>query len=199
MSNIFGNIVTGDEVENAVIDTLKVWIKTYMHEMERRQGLDLDTYPGIKSYSTHSTFETIPGDDFLPMIVVVSPGLTEPPLKEGGEGNVRATWSVGVVVVVSSNSEALVRKLCMTYAAAIRICLVQKRDLGGISNGVVWMDEGYDEIPTQDARSIMAARLYFNVEADGVATVFTGPIKPDDSGNWPIAANPDVQLVKEEV
>jgi hypothetical protein len=61
------------------------------------------------------------------------------------------------------------------------------------------MDEGYDEIPTEDDRSIMAARLYFNIEVDGVATVFTGPLQPDDSGNWPTAVAPDVRLVKEGV
>lgn len=200
MPDMFGPIVSGGDVEDAVLDTLRIWIKTYMHHMEDRQGIDRDTYPGIKSYSTHSTFETIPGDDFLPLIVVVSPGLNSPPVKEG-DGKFRATWSVGVVIVVSSNSQEAVRKLVMTYAAAIRTCLIQKRDLGGISRGVVWDDEGYDDIPTEDSRSIMAARLYFSIEADGVAQAFTGPLHPEDSGDWPTVGpeGGQVEINKEAV
>lgn len=199
MSSKFGNIVSGNDVEQAVITTLQTWLKTYMHFMEDKQSVDRDTYPGIKSYSTKTTFDTIPGDDFMPMIVVVSPGIAAPPVKDG-EGKYRAAWSVGVVVVVSSHDEEAVRNLVMTYAVAIRTCLIQKRDLGGLSRGVIWDDEGYDDIPTEDSRSLMAARLYFTIEVDEVSQAFTGPLTPDDEGDWPVVEPPvDIQITKEAV
>jgi tetrahydromethanopterin S-methyltransferase subunit B len=77
------------------------------------------------------------------------------------------------------------------YIAAMRALVIQHKSLGGFASDTVWMAERYDEIASDDARTIMAGVAQFDVYVEAV-TKATGPTKPSADatlppGEWPTA------------
>lgn len=172
-----------------MIATLDKWYPTYLKEMELQLGQPMGMIPEPRSYSTRNNYESFP-EDQLPMCIVVSPGLSGRPLREG-DGMYRAPWRVGVGVVVSANDYQTTRELGLLYAAATRAIIVQHASLGGFAAHTSWDDESYDDEPIPEAdRSVMSVYNLFTVEVEDVVTAYAGPDAPDDyppGGQWPIA------------
>jgi hypothetical protein len=155
---------------------------TYLAEMERQTGRNPQTLPHIRGWALHSEFEALPGEEQLPLCVVVSPGLVDEPTKDGA-GAYRTKWGLAVAVVVSANTPEASRTLVGLYAAAARGSLLQRRSLGGVARGVEWLDERYDDLDINDERSLAAARLVFAVDVGDVVSVKEGPVEPDPEIN----------------
>jgi hypothetical protein len=173
-----GAVVTGRDVELAALALLQRWSGTYLAEMERQTGRAPASLPRVRAWSTAADFETWP-EDQVPRVLLVSPGLLEPP-KANGLGDHRVTWSLGLGVVVSASTMPETMVLAKLYTAALRVCLLQHQSLEGFAAGVDWLDENYDDLPSIDTRSLGAGQAIFAVHVDDVSRRWGGPPTPND-------------------
>lgn len=194
--NVFGEILLGSDVEQAVIANLQTWFPTYLAEVERQESLDAQSIPLPRSYDTVNEFRKWP-ENQLPAVIVVSPGLAEVPLTEG-DGRTRATWVVGIGVVVSARDKRSTGNLAKLYAAVVRALMMQQQSLGGIGMGSTWRHETYTDIPADDERTLGACQVIFEVECGDVVSQSKGlPAPPEDpytDPDWPTVETADAQV-----
>jgi len=201
-SNIYGQIIDGDTVEQAVVASLNIWISDYLGEMERLKGYAANTIERPHGIVTSSEFEKWP-EDQVPVILVMAAATGKP--KKHEQGKYEATWTVGIAPVVSDINQPETRKLAMTYAAAIRAAIVQHKLLKsslhaqGFASSTEWQGEDYSDIAFSDTRTLGSARVMFAVAVDDVVTAIAGPREPSitpsiDPGNWPGVQRIDLDL-----
>lgn len=178
--SIFGRIVSGYDVEVWCVDLCKRWLSTYLAEKEEQDGLARGVLARPRGYVIASSLDKMP-EDQLPAIVLVSVGLAERPLKEGGVGGMyRARWEMGVCAIVSARNQTESHALAARYMSSLRTLFIQRPSLDGHAAGVDWLGEQYDQLDFDDARSIDAGFGQFTVEVENVATANAGPATPDD-------------------
>lgn len=200
MTSIFGQIVDADQVEAAVLETLRKWLPTYLAEIERQRGITPPgSLPRPRSWTVASSLDKWP-DHPLPAVFAVSPGLAEEPLRTS-RGGYRAPWGVGVAAVVSAKDRAASRRLAAMYGAAIRTCLLQHRSLAGFATGLDWIDEDLDNAPPEQARTLAIAQELFVVTVDRVLDPAAGPAQPDPEADptepyddWPTVQTTDLDV-----
>jgi hypothetical protein len=195
-----GPIITGRNVELAAVAMLKRWSGTYLAEMERQTQRNPGSLPRVRAWTTSPDFETWP-EDQIPRVLIVSPGLLQPPAA-GGEGTYRATWSLGIGVIVSARTMDETTELAKLYCAALRACMLQHQSLEGFAAGVEWLDENYDDLPSIDTRSLGAGQAIFAVQVDDVTRRWGGPVtpsEPPDPDTVPLPTDPTVEDVAVEV
>jgi hypothetical protein len=185
---VFGQIITGFDVETAVEETLDMWLPTYLREMERQKAVPVDALRPIASTLVVNEFSQYQGEP-LPCAVIVCPG-TEGEPERVDDGVYNAWWTVGVGVLVEAVSEQAARKLAQLYAFAIAALLVQHPSLGGFASrtrlGVV---TGEDAPGDFQKAGCAVARVVFSVLTEGVVTALAGPSAPDpDPNEWPQVA-----------
>lgn len=195
MSDIFGPIVVGTDVERAVMDTLKLWMPTLLQEIELQQARTRGLIPLPRLYTTRNEFDSYP-EDQLPMCVVVSPGLVGPPTKDG-EGYYSATWAMAIGFAAQGKDADTSGYLAKVYGAAARWIVLNKGSLGGFASGVEWEDESYDDLVSEDARVVRACYNLYRVAVDGVVQKGVGPPTPTvpDPTTQPGSQWPDIELV----
>jgi len=169
-----GPMISAYDVERAALDTLRKWIDTYLGEAEAQHGRQRNSLPRPRSYTTTNSFDKWP-EDQLPCVLLVSPGVLEPP-QVRGDGTFYAVFSLGVAAIVSTAQMADTEELAKLYVCALRTCLIQQRSLGGFAAGTEWLDETYDDLPSEDWRSLGAGQAIFAVEVDAVAQRYHGPL-----------------------
>jgi hypothetical protein len=199
--SVFGMIKTGWDVEKQVIDHLEEWMTTYLAEVERQQEIDPQSLPPVRSWITSNEFRKMP-EEQTPVGVVVSPGITDDPVKDG-EGSYRAKWMVGIAIVIKGRTKTEVAEVAKLYAAAVRGAMLQHRSLGGFARGVEWKDESYSDVPSKDQRTLGSAQCIFEIEVPDTINVFAGLVaKPDDPyedpGDWPEVEDASVTVEKED-
>lgn len=192
-----GRLVSGRDVELAALAMLKRWTPTYLAEAERQTGRDPKALPRMRSWTTTNEFEKWP-EDQLPSVLLISPGLAEPPSPDG-RGYYRAKFSLGLAVIVSANTADSTAALAKLYCAVLRACMVQHQSLEGFASGVDWMDETYDDLPSEDGRTLGAGQLIFAVEVEAIARRWNGPAfpsEPPDDDADPLPEDPTVETVE---
>ena len=192
MTSLFGPIVSADQVADAAVATLRTWMPYYVAELERRRPHeDGDPWPPEpRSYRAIAS-ASITGwpEHQLPAVVVVCPGLAARPERDG-QGVYRATWQVGVGVIVSARDEAATDRLAGLYGAAARAVIAQQSSLGGFAAGTRWIDESLDDVPVDATRTLRAVVEEFEVDVDAVVSDADGPRElpdptPDPHDPWP--------------
>jgi hypothetical protein len=200
--SVFERIFSAHTLELAAINTLAAWFPTYLREVELQNDLVENQIKSPRTYTTRNEFTTFP-EDQMPICVVVSPGLAEPPTAEGN-GKMGGWYSLGVGVLASASTEEATNFLSKLYASAIRAIMLQKSDLGGVCSGIEWLDESFDDIPDDSqTRTIRAAQWIGIAYIDDVVTRGAGPIGPpnpeDQPGSvWVRATSGSITLVKKE-
>ena len=194
--NVYGRILTGNDLELATIDLLRDRLPEYIAEVERQTGHDPGQRQTPRGYIVASQFSKWP-EDQLPVVVVISPGLSGPP-RRAGDGRTLARWALSAGVVNSAAHIDKVRENTLDYIAAIRALITQHQSLGGLATAVDWIDENY--IPPfpygrTQARSLFGAQAIFTVTVDDVVSYGKGPdgpwgpppppATPTDPTNWP--------------
>lgn len=202
MSSVFGKIIGKEQVEQAVEATLKKWMTTYLAEIERQRGIPPRSLPEIRNYTNVNEFEKWP-EDQLPLVVIISPGLGGEKPRMEGDGTYTAKFLIGLATVVSADTQENTSKIAGMYGAAVRACLAQQQDLGGISTGIEWQDERFDDIPNEERRSLASVQEVFLVEVPGIVNERDGLMAvPDDPyapiGDWPEAETVHVTINKED-
>src|SRR5262245_7939817 len=99
---IFRRILTTHEVETRAIPGLTKWVPTYPAELERQTEREPGSLPVPRAWTTATSFDKWP-EDQLPAVLVISPGLLEPPNGEG-DGSYRAKYSLGIGVITSART-----------------------------------------------------------------------------------------------
>lgn len=162
-----GAIADSTLPEQAMMNRLKDFLPMYLAEVDRQRGLT----PGFTS--TPKAWEVVSALDLstepqMPAIYIVSPGMAEPPAKEGN-GNVRATWELNVAAVVAGPDQASTEKLAKRYASAIATCLMDKPSLGDPNvRGTDYQGDSYNDLPADERRTKAIAYVRFTVEYDHV-------------------------------
>ena len=204
VSKIFGPILDKTDVENAMEEHLRLWLPTYLAELERQKGYEPETIRTPVAWLRSNDFSKWP-EDHTPAILIISPGLVGDPTREGS-----SVWSapygVGVAAVVSSIDRDSTRKLAGFYGAAIRAAVLQHPSLGNFARDTNWVDERFDDVPQEDERSLASAQEVFRVDVFGVTAGRTGPKTPPEDpyaipADPPIATerNIDTQWLEEEL
>lgn len=200
--SIFKHIFVAHELEVAALETLRIWMPTYLQEIETQIGPTRGLIPAPRTYTTRNEFTTFP-EDQMPICVVVSPGLADEPHVEGN-GTYGAWFSLGVGVVASAATEEDTNHLAKVYAAAVRAIMLQQAALGGICTGMEWVDESYDDIPDESQeRTIRASQWLGRAYVDDIVTRYTGPTEPADPDvlpgtNWPPITSGSIIVEKED-
>lgn len=199
--SLFGIIKTGGDVEQAVISHLEEWVTTYLAEIERQQGIPPKSLPTVDHWVSTNEFRKW-AEEQTPVGVVISPGISDDPVKDG-EGTYRAKWHVGIAVVIKGRNRAEVSENAKLYAAAVRGAMLQHRSLGGFARGVEWKDETYTDVPTKSERTMGSAQSVFEIEVPETINVFAGLVtKPEepyeDPGDLPEAETVEVTVEKED-
>lgn len=197
----FGRIVSDDQVEDAVVATLKKWTPTYLAEVERQRGLEPGYYqrPVDSSFLLHTDFDKWP-EEMLPVVEVISPGVDDDPPRKGA-GDYHAHFLIGVIGIVSGADQFESRRFAHRMGAAIRAILTQKASLDQALDGTVfgtsWLGERNNELPSDSERSIWAIRQLFLIQVSNVLQR-GGPINPDPlpdpeapPGDWPTIPDRD--------
>lgn len=193
-SAIFGPIVTGADVEAAVIAHLKQWLPSYLAELERRTGRSPGVLPAPRSFDTVNTFALKPGDQ-LPACVVISPGLADTPHRRG-DGVYNGWFRIGVAVCCSAATQADSNELSKLYAAAIRTLFVHKPSLDGFASGLELVAEGYDHTPPDYLAVGAVAEVDVDVEVAAISQASMGPAEPAPAPDPAPADAPDVSATQ---
>ena len=187
--DVYGGLVTAEDVEQAAIDTLKLWYPSYLREAERRTDRDPNALPDIRSYSTVNEFQKWP-EEQLPVAIFISPGTTDRPKMEG-DGTYRTKWILGLAIVVSARDRVATNELAKLYGAWARAALLQHQSLGGFAEGLTWEAERYDSVRQEEARTIAAANILFQVEVRRAVDERAGLAAPPSDPT----ADPDLPVV----
>lgn len=186
MSNdVFGDFLTGKDVENAVESTMQTWLPTYLRAIERKYELDVEWLQLPKATvvtNEFAQFQDVP----LPAVIIVCPGTEGKPEKDG-DGYHAWWWTVAVAVIVEAYNDTAARTLAQYYAGALELLFAQKKSLGGFASTLRLDDVGHDEAPPDFARGgCGVASVGFAVFTERVVTDRGGPSSPsDDPAPWP--------------
>jgi hypothetical protein len=176
-------ILTEDQLEDAVVTTLKKTIGGELSLIEQQLGLDIGYYQRPRSYEVRNRFDSWP-EEMLPRIVVVSIGTDNEPTKDGGR-KYRADWDIGVTCIASSLDMVHSRRYAYRLGAAVRAALADKPSLylalGGRVRGVEWLGVRNNEVPDPEPgdRTLWASRQAFRIEVGDVLTAGTNVIVPE--------------------
>lgn len=173
--SIFGAIKLANNVEDAAVNTLEMWFKTYLRELELQQAVTQDAYPVPRQYITAERLDLASADQ-LPAIVVVSPGLSGTRPRQEGDGSFRVFLSLAVGCFVAGKDRQSTKDLVRTYTAIARTIMLQHQALGGFADGTTWIDESYDDnFRFEDTDTIGAGQVIFEIEVAGVVNRYGGP------------------------
>jgi|SRR5215831_568656 len=197
--SIFDEIAVTDDLEHAVLDTLKNWFPTYIREVELQspaapdpRNIPLDSLPLPRAYLTVDELDREAANQ-MPSIVVVSPGLSgrSVPLQEG-DGSFNVPFSIAVGVFVTADQRKNTQRLVRLYTATARAIMLQKQSFGGFAGGSYWLDESYDDRLTfTDDQTISAGQVVFEVWVNQVVNRYGGPKVPFQPQEPP--PDPDTQ------
>lgn len=173
--SVFGQIVTGRDVETAVEATLDRWLSTYLAEMERKTSRDPGSLPRIGYWIKTNRFPP-PDEISLPAGIIVSPGLSEPSRR--GDGSLDAWWRIQVLVAAGGPNQEVSDELAKLYGAAIRTLLLQHGSLGGFASRLELAGEGYDAVPSNYLPVGAVTQLDCDVLVNGIGHAYGGPAVP---------------------
>lgn len=177
--SIFGRIIDAADVEKAALDTLVRWAPTYLAEVGRQNGFASSDLPAVASWAVAHDAHTRLPEQVPPAVIVVCPGLAGKPQRQG-DGSYLARFALGFAVVVGADE-----RVAKLYTAAFRVALLQHSSLGGFADGMEWLDEQYDPVPTKDRRTLNAGRAEFIVDVRDALNAKGGPVEPDASPDTP--------------
>jgi len=185
-TGVFDSIVTPADVRAAARDTLKVWLSTYITEVGRQKGLELDP---IQDWTVRQQYRTLSIGE-SPACWVTGLGTLAKPTRKG-DGTYLVPWGIEVDVLVWGDDFEATEDLVGHYAAACIATLVQHQDLGGIAETTTWTGYRYTEVEHSSTRTLGVGRLTFTVTVDNVVNSSAGPSDP----TVPVTVPPLVQTV----
>lgn len=169
-----GPFITGGDIEESIIDTLKQWLPSYIAEGERKGGLTVGKIPAPRGWAiTGRDLDKFTSDQ-LPCVIVMSGGIVVRPLAQGYPGGTAAVWNVDVGAFFSAAWGRLSRQHAQLYVRAIALCLIQ-RPLVNLACSVDFIGEDYDEVDYAATRTYSVSVGRFTVEVENMLWRDGGP------------------------
>ena len=201
--DIFGPIVGGHTVQEAIYTTLQKWLPAYIAEFNRVLGGEILAVP--------TEYRVKPDNRNLTPKVeasvwVLCPGTYTKPERHGRQ--TRAVWNPQLSLCVNGTMDwQETQALTFAYGAAARTAIAQHESLGGIAESTVWMGEEYREKEHLANRTIGLIVINFEVTTATTLDVHAGPPSPQytalgstsDPSTLPYPAAPDVIAAKVSV
>lgn len=200
--SLFAPIISGADIELAVVATLQAFAESYLAEVARQRDLPADTLPLPRSWVISAEVEKMP-EDQTPAVIVASPGLVSGrPPTPAGDGSYTARWQLSVSAQCLASGAGLALRNARWYAAALRACLLQQQGLGGLLpvSRIEWTGESYNRLPSVDDRTTCVATVDLVIEVGHASYRNAGPLtptpgpQPDTSPQWPTAQTALVAL-----
>jgi hypothetical protein len=169
-------MVTGGDIEEAVLASLKEWLPRYLVAAETQHGLALGSTPPPKGWAVTGRILDKLLSDQTPCVIVLAAGVAPGATRREGTGVLSADWTLGVGVMFDAAWGRESRKRAQLYARAIQLVL-QQRPLHALGQPCVvdWRGESYDELDFSSSRTYSASVANFNVHCREVATTDGGP------------------------
>lgn len=177
------------DVDLAVIETLQLWLPTYLRQFEIERDIDSSderqriVRPQNANYDIALEDEGFPSAR-LPGIIVTtaSPQSIERSHAQDGNGDTYdVAWSTAVSVVARGPSKTDARILAAQIGGAVRRCLCHQNTLGGFAGDVMWQPPG-SVLPIRDItaenRELAMALNTFIISTDDALRGSTGPLIP---------------------
>lgn len=188
MPGLIGSLTSAWDVEQAVLNTLKTWLSTYLADVEEEHGLGrktLERPPAPESYHGGTADAVAWDQDNLPEVIVIVEPVDEPEVNTSGYVQ-RFEVQVWCVVMGDDGTGVLLpedsaRQQASLYGSAV-MGLVQHGELEGLPN-LEWVRmSGAPRIvaPDTETRRQQASVTTFDV---WIATVV-------DQNAGPVGANP---------
>lgn len=183
----FGRIITGADVEAAAREHIRRWSPDYLAEVGDQNGRGRIALPGFRSYVPAVDLDRF-AEDQVPACVIVAPGTLREPEKRRGAWYM--TWTLSVGCVVSGRDRDSTFALLPLYAAAVRALMVQRPAMGvDFVDGVSLLGERYDELDTDDARTLAAGSVTFGIDVPSAVDSRGGITEPSVTpatapGDW---------------
>lgn len=185
---LFGRIITKADVELHVREVIKIWIHTYLGEVERQMGIPVGKIPRPRSYHRTDSFDNFV-ENQLPAIIMVSPGFSRPPTIEG-DGQMNGYFAFGVGVIVSARDKESTNNVLAIYLGALMALMLQKRSLGRLAWGCDLIDMSSDELGDEDSRSLAGGQMEFELYIDNITNRQLGPYTWQEPGTEPGQVEP---------
>lgn len=200
---IYGQVITGYDLEQAVLTHLQTWLPTCLAEIERQAGLAPQTIPvppdPDNSFTAGLDFETWQAAYTPQLIVVVSP--VGDPERLTGDGTYQQVFEIQVATVIQADDENTSRQQGQWYGAAVMMALLQHGSLGKFSTGnpvalktvlAAYPALSFKETDDALGRRVVQSLVVVHSIIDGVVTESAGPATPpavpyEIPGNWPEA------------
>jgi hypothetical protein len=200
---IFGPIVTGADVEDAVERTLKEWMQTYLRRMERHISKPPNWLPNPGSYIASSDWDHFP-EEQVPAILMICPDAGRPEMD--GKREYRTTFPIQIGIFVEGQDRRSSERLAKYYGAALRELLTHKGSLGNFAEATCWEGEQYGvHISDRSQRTFGTAEVKLSVEVRQVSRRLAGPAEPlkepaTEPGPLPtVTKNTPVQLTPQAI
>lgn len=179
--SIYGRILSEDDVEDAVMRTLQLWMPAELAEVEDQHHLVRGYYQRPQSWVVRNDVEDWP-EDMLPRVIVVSVGISDQPTR-GGDRKYTAIFDIGVATIAASNQQDDARRYAYRLGAAARASLIHHQSLNNALDGTVLgvdlLGSTNDDLPTEMSRTLWTVRQLFSVEVEDVLTMSAGPPGPN--------------------
>lgn len=200
--SVFGRIVVESDIDSAVMHHLRDWMPTYIREIERQMEMTMGKIPPPRTYTRRNRFDTYP-EDQNPLAIVISPGLVGEDPAMDGEGWFNCWFGLGIGLSAMAASPEAADMVVKVQVAAARAIMLQKQNIGGLIQGVHWLDVDYIDVPVtfDDAKYVRMGRLAFRVYVEQTVNRYGGPATPDPpdpeeqpGSQWPVANIVDVDV-----
>lgn len=183
MTSTFGPIIDGTDVEEALLDHLRLWAPTHVAEARRQRDPGETLWPNgiedVRSFTVvHAAAEKWP-EDQLPMYLAYSPGIGAKPYVDG-EGKMTAPYSVVLTAIASGVDIDDTKMLARVYSSAAKQAILQHPDLGGFALATDFITE--ENFPVtrgvEAERSLMAVACAYTIVVENVMDTEAGIDKP---------------------
>lgn len=184
-SSFYGRILTGADVEDAALNTLRENLPRFVAEVERQRGRTPGKLAKPRSYVSATEGDERRPEHQLPCVLVLCPGW--PRRREVDEcGRLTAVWRLEAGVMSSAGKgQARVRENMQLYTAAVRSALASDETLGGFAEGLEITGEDYGPLPSSATRSRNLGTVGLEIIVRDVTTFGAGsgsvrPVAPED-------------------
>jgi hypothetical protein len=116
-------MIAFSDIEDRVLAHYKYWMNTWLLQREQSVGLDYYTIARPRSYRVKQAFSVLPGEEQTPIVIAVSDGFAEQPVRRGS-GDYDSLLRFGIAAVCYGN-EGSSRELCGHYQSALLNIAIQ--------------------------------------------------------------------------
>lgn len=195
----WGPIVTPVDVDNAILDKLKLWLPTYIAQERILRALGTPL-PQIRFYG--NTLQTDELTDHPAPAVIVTTAKTTKTV--GGPNYMyQATWAVAISLMVRGRIPKETRNTASLMEGALRRCVLQKcrsnpTEPNGILNGAEWLATEVSPLTGNaegEGRYLAAGIGNYNVTTDAAVQGFGGPDVPNADNYVPLAKVTEIPTI----